>query len=182
MTRDEFLEGMRDNPRPVVVDVWATWCMPCRQMAPALDRVGKEFAGRVDVRKLDADRDPELVRSLDVLGIPTLIVYRQGQEVARRVGLQYEDGLRALFASAESGGEMAPAGLPRRERLFRIGTAALLAVVSWVAGPSLLILALAGLVFFSGVYDRCPIWQALAPRLSALLRRQAPTSDPSANG
>lgn len=172
MTRDEFLEQMQKSTRPVVVDVWATWCIPCRQMTPALDRVRDEFAGRVDVRKLDADSNPELVRELGVMGVPTMIVYRQGREVARRVGAQSEDRLRALFTAAESGLDAAPTGLPGRERMLRLAAAVVVAVLGWMCGPSLLLLALAGLVFFSGVYDRCPIWQALAPRLSALIGRK----------
>ncbi len=172
MTRDEFLEQVSNSPRPVVVDVWAAWCIPCRQMEPALVRISGEFSGRVDLRKLDAGRDPELARELGVLGVPTLIAYRQDSELVRRKGGQSEEGLRALFTAAESGLLPAPSGLPGRERSLRLGAAAALAVAGWAAGPSPLILAVAGLVFFSAVYDRCPIWRALAPRLNSLLRRQ----------
>jgi thioredoxin len=171
MTRDQFLERMRKNPLPVVVDVWASWCGPCRRMAPALDQMGSEFAGRVDVLKLDAGREPVLVQELGVLGVPTLLVYRGDQELARRVGAQSHEGLRTLFVAAESGLAPEPARVPAGERLFRLGVSALLFVVGWSAGPSPLILAVSALIFFSAVYDRCPIWRALSPRLKSLFRR-----------
>jgi thioredoxin 1 len=173
MTREEFLERVRNNPRPVVLDVWATWCLPCRQMAPALEQVSGDFAGRVDLWKLDAGKDSELALALGVLGVPTMIVYRQGQELARRVGAQSSSAIAELFTAAEAGVAPARTGLPAGDRMLRLGAALGLAVLGWAAGPSPLILLAAGVVFFSGVYDRCPIWQALAPRLSALVRRPA---------
>lgn len=74
MTREEFLERLRNNPNPVVLDVRATWCLPCRQTAPAREQVSAEFAGKVDLWKPDAGQDRELARSLGVLGVPTLIL------------------------------------------------------------------------------------------------------------
>jgi thioredoxin len=166
---EELLQRLQSHPRPVVVDVWATWCMPCRQMAPALARVSEEFGGRVDVWKLDAGQDPASARALGVFGVPTLIVYRQGQELARRTGAQPEEAIRALFSAAASGAAPTRSGLPNGERLLRLGAAFALAAAGWALGPSLPLLAIAGVVFFSGVYDRCPIWRALSPRLAGLL-------------
>ncbi len=177
MTREELLERLRANPNPVVLDVWATWCLPCRQMTPALEQVSADFAGRVDLWKLDAGQDPELARSLGVLGVPTLILYQQDHELARRVGAQPVAALTDLFAAAEAGIAPARAGLLPRDRMLRLGAALGLGAIGWAAGPSPLILLAAGLVFFSGVYDRCPIWQAVAPRLAALLSRPASQSD-----
>lgn len=168
----DYLARLRSNPRPVVVEVWATWCMPCRQMAPALERVSKEYAGRVDLWKLDAGRDPELARTLSVLGVPTVIVYGQDHEMTRRIGAQSEEDIRTLFAAAESGQAPVKNGPPGRERLFRLSAAGAMAVAGLVSGPSLPILAVAGLLAFSGVYDRCPIWRAVAPRLVSLFRGQ----------
>jgi len=183
MTHAEFMERLRNSPRPVVVDVWAPWCGPCRQMAPVLERISSDYAGRVDLWKLDADDEPDLARSLGVMGIPTLVVFQGEQELTRRVGAQPAAAVDAIFAAAEAGVAPAPTGLLPRDRVLRLAAALVLGVIGWTAG-SPLVLVLAGLVFFSGIHDRCPMWQALAPRLASLVRRATPrpdiTSEPAA--
>lgn len=76
MNKEEFLTKAKANPRPVVVDVWAPWCTPCRMIAPALQGLAGAHTGAVDVWKINADDEPGLARALGVLGIPRLIVYR----------------------------------------------------------------------------------------------------------
>ncbi|MGB3376273.1 MAG: thioredoxin [Microbacterium sp.] len=63
---------------PVVVDIWATWCGPCKQIAPLLDQLATEYDGRVKIVKLDADQNPESVRAAGVTSIPTLGFYKNG--------------------------------------------------------------------------------------------------------
>ena len=75
-----------DTTVPVVVDFYADWCGPCKMMAPLLDDVAHQRAGQVLVLKLDTDENPATQQRFGVRGIPTLIVFRDGKEVARRVG------------------------------------------------------------------------------------------------
>lgn len=71
---------------PVVVDIWAAWCGPCKQIAPILDDLATEFAGRVKVVKLDADANPATVAAAGVASIPTLGFYRDGERVDVLIG------------------------------------------------------------------------------------------------
>ena len=71
---------------PVVVDFYADWCGPCKMMAPILDEVARRRQGELLVTKLDTDRNPQTGQRFGVRGIPTLIVFREGKEVARKVG------------------------------------------------------------------------------------------------
>jgi thioredoxin 1 len=103
MNKETFLTQIKNNPRPVVVDVWAPWCMPCRAMAPALERVEKKFDGQVDLWKLNPDEDPELVRALQVMSIPTMIAFRGESEINRHTGTQNEEMLSRFFDSALTG-------------------------------------------------------------------------------
>jgi thioredoxin 2 len=81
---------------PLIVDFHADWCGPCRVMAPILDDLARERMGRVLVTKLDTDRNPETTARFAITGIPTLIVFAGGREVAREVGAVPAVRLRAL--------------------------------------------------------------------------------------
>jgi thioredoxin 2 len=104
-----FAEVADAGSLPVLVDVWAPWCGPCRMVSQALDRLAHELAGRVKLVKVNADAAPGVARRFSVQGIPTLLLLRRGQVVARQTGAQPEPALRAWLerslagaASAES--------------------------------------------------------------------------------
>jgi thioredoxin 2 len=85
-SREDFDELVRDAPTPVLVDFWAAWCGPCRAVAPELEKLSKDRAGRAIVAKVDTDAQPELSARFNIRSIPTLILFRKGQEVNRVSG------------------------------------------------------------------------------------------------
>lgn len=85
ITDANFKSEVLESTIPVLVDVWADWCMPCRMIAPAVEAVAKQYAGKVKVGKMDADSNMT-PSEFDVRGIPTLLVFRNGEVVDRIVG------------------------------------------------------------------------------------------------
>lgn len=83
---DEFDGTVLSGTGPVLVDFWAEWCGPCKQLSPVLDEIAKEFDGKVTVAKVNIDQNPESPQKYGVRGIPTLILFKDGKPVATKVG------------------------------------------------------------------------------------------------
>lgn len=81
-----FQAEVLESDLPVVVDVWAAWCGPCRAIAPVLEQLAEEYAGRAKIVKVDADENPEAVTAVGVASIPTIGFYRDGERVDALIG------------------------------------------------------------------------------------------------
>jgi thioredoxin 2 len=92
---DTFGEIAEQASVPVLVDLWAQWCGPCRMVSPALEQVATNLAGRIKLVKVDVDRAPKMQQRFGVQAIPTLMILRNGQVVARRAGAAPASDLRA---------------------------------------------------------------------------------------
>jgi thioredoxin len=88
VTDASFAAEVERSPLPVLVDAWAPWCAPCRMIAPVIDELAAELAGRVRVAKLNVDENPVTASRFGLRSIPTLLVLRGGREVDRMVGVQ----------------------------------------------------------------------------------------------
>jgi len=83
---------------PVLLDVWAPWCVPCRSMEPVVAEIASTFAGRLRVARMNVDESPEAVVRLRIRGVPTLIVFEDGREVVRMIGVRNKDELLRRLA------------------------------------------------------------------------------------
>jgi thioredoxin 1 len=86
VTDDSFSQDVLTSSTPVLVDFWATWCGPCKMIAPVLEEIASEKAGELKVVKLDVDANPATARDFQVVSIPTLILFKNGEPVKRIVG------------------------------------------------------------------------------------------------
>jgi thioredoxin 2 len=102
VTDATFAAEVERSPLPVLVDAWAPWCAPCRTIAPAIEQLAAELAGRVRVAKLNVDENPATASRFDVRSIPTMLVMVGGREVDRIVGAQPKAAIRQRLESAVS--------------------------------------------------------------------------------
>jgi thioredoxin 1 len=92
-TDENFEAEVLKSDKPVLVDFWAEWCGPCRMMAPALEAIADEYAGRVKVGKMNVDESPSTPPRYQIRGIPTLLVFKDGQVREQYVGATSKDTL-----------------------------------------------------------------------------------------
>ena len=100
VTDATFDAEVRKATVPVVVDFWAEWCGPCRQIGPALEELAREYAGKVKIVKVNVDENPESPAQLGVRGIPALFLFKNGQVVSNKVGAAPKAALANWIAAA----------------------------------------------------------------------------------
>ena len=84
---------------PMMVDFWAGWCGPCKMLAPTIDKLAEKYDGKVVVGKVDVDEEQELARQFGVMSIPTVVLFKDGKEVQRTVGVQPQAAFEQLVES-----------------------------------------------------------------------------------
>lgn len=97
-----FEQEVLKSDLPVVVDFYADWCGPCKRMEPVLEKVSQAYGGKVKVVKLNSDENQDLSLKYQVRGLPTLILFRSGEEVDRKLGFQNEQDLNKLMTTASA--------------------------------------------------------------------------------
>lgn len=97
ITTGNFDNLVTANPMPVLVDFWASWCMPCRMIAPVVDEIASDYQGRLTVGKINIDECPSLAEKYGVMSIPTLLLFKNGQPAEKIVGVQPKAILEQLI-------------------------------------------------------------------------------------
>ena len=105
ITSSNFQTEVAESDIPVLLDMWAAWCGPCRMVSPIVDELAGEYAGRIKVGKLDVDAEPGIAASFGVASIPTIVLIKGGQVVAHAIGARP----KAQLAQALRLDEFAPA-------------------------------------------------------------------------
>jgi len=159
MNISEFQQRIAGNQKPIVIDFWAPWCAPCQITKPILHKLAREYAGKVDLLVINADSAQDVLRTLKIFSIPTVVTYRAGNEVARIVGARSEANYRAMFEALATGRQVTVL-LTAFDRLLRLGSGMLLGLYG-ISSGNWLIAGIGGLLAFMGIYDRCPIWRAI---------------------
>ena len=100
LTKDNFDSEVINSNIPVLVDFWAVWCGPCRMIAPVIERIAEKFDGRIKVGKVNVDEEPEISLEYNIASIPTVMIFKNGEEVSKSIGYSDEAEIEQLVLQA----------------------------------------------------------------------------------
>lgn len=171
MNKSELISHSLKSKKPLVVEFWAPWCMPCKVMAPALEKVSQQYKDSINLIRVNADDDAQLVKEFHIMGIPSIIVISEGREISRHTGALNFSQLESLFGALANHQEIliAPS---TPQRIMRIVSGLAIATIGNLWGPALPLYILGAGIVFSGVYDCCPIFKMVYPKIKAWFIRK----------
>ena len=102
-TDQNFEAEVLQSKQPVLVDFWAEWCMPCRMLTPTIEKLARDYAGRVKVGKLDTDANRDVAMKYSISAIPTVILFKDGQVAQKFVGLRQERDFKEALDAVKVG-------------------------------------------------------------------------------
>lgn len=100
LTDQSFKEDVLESKIPVVVDFWASWCMPCRMVAPIIEQLASEYAGKVMVGKVNVDENSATASQFGIMSLPTVVVFKNGKPVKSLSGAQNKDNYKKMIEEA----------------------------------------------------------------------------------
>ncbi len=93
ITKENFEKEVLKSDKPVLIDFWAPWCMPCKIIAPTVEKIAEDLKGKINVSKSNVDENPDIATELSILNIPTLILFKDGKEVSRMIGVNSKEAI-----------------------------------------------------------------------------------------
>lgn len=99
LSQDNFDKEVLKSDKLVMVDFWAPWCMPCKLIAPIVEKIAEEMKGKVSVLKSNVDENPDIATELSIMNIPTLVLFKAGKEVLRIIGVNSKEAIEAKINS-----------------------------------------------------------------------------------
>lgn len=96
LTKDNFDSEVINSDIPVLVDFWASWCGPCRMIAPVIESIAEKYDGKIKVGKVNVDEEPEISLEYNISSIPTVMIFKNGEETAKSIGYSDESEMEQL--------------------------------------------------------------------------------------
>jgi thioredoxin 1 len=159
MNLSEFQTKLATSEKPILIDFWASWCVPCVITKPILEKLAKEYAEQVDFISINADESQEVLKHYSVFGIPTVIAFQNNHEVTRVIGAKNEKTYRIMFQNLSDGNNI-KIPISQLDRVLRLGLGAGFILLG-ISASNWLIVGLGGVISFLGIYDHCPMWNLL---------------------